>query len=565
MLGSNLGKQTKFQANFREKLFSGKKVTAGVVQDQYKQFLKNKPDEKKKTLTPEERKQAKRAEMRKRGIFVKADDPDETPTILEKIDGPSQPMVYVLPEKPTVWKTSKKKTGTRKHKKQRTEKKPLEKSHKSQTSIKSEPKKKAKTEKKGETVSIPSSSSSATDQSSQTSKKRSSAEKAKKSPDPNLVQKEDLKPNEVMEKPVEEEKKPMAPEQVKVEEHKFVEPVLEGKEQKDEKVVEQKSEEKLEVGNVNKIEPPAVLEQKVLPDSPEVPKAPSEPPNPVDIQPTPQNNSDAAKKEDDKSKRENVPLTVVYSNPSISVSKNFSTTPLAENQAGAFDKLDDDEFEKMTSDVDEKEILKLAPRLLKVAKKHAAIEKCLTPEENEVLAKFFSGKQKLDSNVLAVLDSALDKIIDYLQKNNCAVDEETKAVMKKRDKLKAAMMKEFLVSPQYLPKTWTAKFNEWKSEAEKQKNGINWFRVFFSYPKHKSFEDGPEDTFGNFRRRNRGILMGLILGPGDVKSFEETKREDDCQGMFLDTKIMEKATAEKDNGSTISEHRTLNTTKSSKK
>lgn len=549
MLGSNLGK----------------KVTAGVVQDQYKQFLKNKPDEKKKTLTPEERKQAKRAEMRKRGIFVKADDPDETPTILEKIDGPSQPMVYVLPEKPTVWKTSKKKTGTRKHKKQRTEKKPLEKSHKSQTSIKSEPKKKAKTEKKGETVSIPSSSSSATDQSSQTSKKRSSAEKAKKSPDPNLVQKEDLKPNEVMEKPVEEEKKPMAPEQVKVEEHKFVEPVLEGKEQKDEKVVEQKSEEKLEVGNVNKIEPPAVLEQKVLPDSPEVPKAPSEPPNPVDIQPTPQNNSDAAKKEDDKSKRENVPLTVVYSNPSISVSKNFSTTPLAENQAGAFDKLDDDEFEKMTSDVDEKEILKLAPRLLKVAKKHAAIEKCLTPEENEVLAKFFSGKQKLDSNVLAVLDSALDKIIDYLQKNNCAVDEETKAVMKKRDKLKAAMMKEFLVSPQYLPKTWTAKFNEWKSEAEKQKNGINWFRVFFSYPKHKSFEDGPEDTFGNFRRRNRGILMGLILGPGDVKSFEETKREDDCQGMFLDTKIMEKATAEKDNGSTISEHRTLNTTKSSKK
>lgn len=441
----------------------------------------------------------------------------------------------------------------------------MEKSHKSQTSIKSEPKKKAKTEKKGETVSIPSSSSSATDQSSQTSKKRSSAEKAKKSPDPNLVQKEDLKPNEVMEKPVEEEKKPMAPEQVKVEEHKFVEPVLEGKEQKDEKVVEQKSEEKLEVGNVNKIEPPAVLEQKVLPDSPEVPKAPSEPPNPVDIQPTPQNNSDAAKKEDDKSKRENVPLTVVYSNPSISVSKNFSTTPLAENQAGAFDKLDDDEFEKMTSDVDEKEILKLAPRLLKVAKKHAAIEKCLTPEENEVLAKFFSGKQKLDSNVLAVLDSALDKIIDYLQKNNCAVDEETKAVMKKRDKLKAAMMKEFLVSPQYLPKTWTAKFNEWKSEAEKQKNGINWFRVFFSYPKHKSFEDGPEDTFGNFRRRNRGILMGLILGPGDVKSFEETKREDDCQGMFLDTKIMEKATAEKDNGSTISEHRTLNTTKSSKK
>lgn len=132
-------------------------------------------------------------------------------------------------------------------------------------------------------------------------------------------------------------------------------------------------------------------------------------------------------------KREYASLTAVSSNPSMTEMKK--AIPMAEKQTDAFDKLDDDEFEKMTSDADEKEILKLAPRLLKVAKKHAAIEKCLTSEENEVLAKFFSGKQKLDANVLAILDAALDKIIDYLQKNNCAVDEETKAVMKKRDKV----------------------------------------------------------------------------------------------------------------------------------
>lgn len=99
MLGSNLGK----------------KVTAGVVQDEYKQFLKT--NDTKKTLTPEERKQAKRAEMRRKGVFVKADDPDETPTILEKAEGQGPPVLFVLPEKPTLWKRSKKTTATRKHKK----------------------------------------------------------------------------------------------------------------------------------------------------------------------------------------------------------------------------------------------------------------------------------------------------------------------------------------------------------------------------------------------------------------------------------------------------------------
>ncbi|CAI5443282.1 unnamed protein product [Caenorhabditis angaria] len=169
-----------------------------------------------------------------------------------------------------------------------------------------------------------------------------------------------------------------------------------------------------------------------------------------------------------------------------------------------------------------------------------------TAEENETLAKFFSGKKSLTPEVLATLDVGLDKIIDHLHKNNLAIDEETKRIIKHRDKLKAAMMKEFLVSPQYLPKSWTAKFNQWKSEAENQKNGVNWFRILFAYPKHKSFDDGPEDIFGNFNKRDRGLLIGLILGPGDVKSFEETKREDDCQGMFLDTKLIEHAGNEPD-------------------
>ncbi|CAP31703.2 Protein CBG12780 [Caenorhabditis briggsae] len=573
MLGSNLGK----------------KVTAGVVQDQYKQFLKNKPEEKKKTLTPEERKLAKRAEMRKKGIFVKADDQDETPTIVEKIDGPAQPMIFVLPEKPTIWKTSKKRTDGWKTKDKKKEVTKKEKMPKSDISMSSGPqKKKVKKEKKAGAAtvsSLPTSSSSATDQSSSNaSKSKKSAEKAHKSSESDVFKKEEKpKPSsrETVEKIPEEKKKEDVVEPKKSEE-KLVEKVEENKpdepvKEPEPKVLEQKAaDQKVEEKPVEKFEekkeaaatpePPKSVPAPVQP-SPEVktPETETQTP-PTQPTPAPPPTAKAKKEPKENSKTEEVPLVVTVSNPSVTDSKKTISAPIAENQPDAFEKLDDDEFEKMTSDADEKEILKLAPRLLKVAKKHAAMEKCLTAEENEVLAKFFSGKQKLDATVLAVLDSALDKIIDYLQKNNCAVDDETKAVMKKRDKLKAAMMKEFLVSPQYLPKTWTAKFNEWKSEAEKQKNGINWFRVIFHYPKHKSFDDGPEDTFGNFHRRHRGLLMGIILGPGDVKSFEETKREDDCQGMFLDTKIIENANVDtKDTSSTVSERRTLMTTKSSKK
>ncbi|EGT52613.1 hypothetical protein CAEBREN_17308 [Caenorhabditis brenneri] len=566
MLGSNLGK----------------KVTAGVVQDQYKQFLKNKPDEKKKVLTPEERKQAKRQEMRKKGIFVKADDPDETPTIMEKIEGPLQPMVYVLPEKPTVWKNAKKRTGGRKNKEKKkneaaTAKKPYEKLPKSDVSISSGPqKKKVKKEKKVPTTisSLPSTSSSGTDQST-VSKKNKSAEKSNKEPEtpvkPKVSSKEPIVAEKKKDEAVVIEKKS----EEKIEEKK---PEEVPKEPEQVKVAEpQKVEETTQKGEGNKAILPSYEPQTTAtalpstlpsPDTttPPTSQAPPSSQAPSTSQAPPSSKTDSSTKETE-NKDLPVPLTSTASNPSmVDSQKKTISAPIAENQRDAFEKLDDDEFEKMTSDADEKEILKLAPRLLKVAKKHAAIEKCLTAEENEVLAKFFSGKQKLDASVLAVLDSALDKIIDYLQKNNCAIDEETKAVMKKRDKLKAAMMKEFLVSPQYLPKTWTAKFNEWKSEAEKQKNGINWFRVLFSYPKHKSFDDGPEDTFGNFRRHNRGLLMSLLLGPGDVKSFEETKREEDCQGMFLDTKIIENATKDaKDTSSTISERHILLTAKSSKK
>ncbi|CAI2350471.1 unnamed protein product [Caenorhabditis sp. 36 PRJEB53466] len=460
MLGSNIGK----------------KVTAVVVQDEYKQFLKNKPDEKKQKQTAEEKKEAKRAEMRRRGIFVKADDADESPTVMEKADGPAgQTVPFVLPEKKLKWKTSKR-TAKRRQKDLKKSTKRADK--KSESDASGAQKKKQKIPKKDSFTSVTPTASTPT--------KRFSAEKPEKP-----VDSSEEKPSEsvkTVEQP-ENKKEPLKP--------------LEPQPQQPEPLLD-----------LDKTQPPG-----------EPPKEPTE-----------------------ENKKEYTILSAVSSNPSITEMKK--DVPMAEKQPDAFDKLDDDEFEKMTSDVDEKEILKLAPKLLKVAKKHAAMEKCLTAEENDVLAKFFSGKQKLDANVLAVLDRALDKIIDYLQKNNCAVDEETKAVMKKRDKLKAAMMKEFLVSPQYLPKTWTAKFNAWKSEAEKQKNGINWFRVLFSYPKHKSFDDGPEDTFGNFNRRARGLLMGILLGPSDVKSFEETKREEDCQGMFLDTRIMEKAQDEKDNSTT---------------
>ncbi|PIC52545.1 hypothetical protein B9Z55_002603 [Caenorhabditis nigoni] len=442
MLGSNLGK----------------KVTAGVVQDQYKQFLKNKPEEKKKTLTPEERKLAKRAEMRKKGIFVKADDQDETPTIVEKIDGPAQPMIFVLPEKPTIWKTSKKRTGGRKTKDKKKEVTKKEKMPKSDISMSSGPqKKKVKKEKKAGGVpvsSLPTSSSSATDQSSSNaSKSRKSAEKSHKSSESDALKKEEKpKPSsrETVEKVPEEKKKEEVVEPKKSEE-KLVEKLEEKKpdepvKEPEPKVVEQKAEDqKVEEKPVEKVEekkdapaatsePPKSGVAPVQP-SPEV-KTPETETQTPPTQATPAPPLSTAKKEpEEKSKSEEVPLVVTVSNPSVTDSKKTISAPIAENQPDAFEKLDDDEFEKMTSDADEKEILKLAPRLLKVAKKHAAMEKCLTAEENEVLAKFFSGKQKLDATVLAVLDSALDKIIDYLQKNNCAVDDETKAVMKKRDKV----------------------------------------------------------------------------------------------------------------------------------
>ncbi|CAI5443271.1 unnamed protein product [Caenorhabditis angaria] len=246
------------------------------------------------------------------------------------------------------------------------------------------------------------------------------------------------------------------------------------------------------------------------------------------------------------------PTAVTATNSKTSTTTESTIT--LDVKQDAFGTLDDEEFEKAAANIpnqlndeDEKDILRLAPKNPKNRQTPQGNgEMSKTAEENETLAKFFSGKKSLTPEVLATLDVGLDKIIDHLHKNNLAIDEETKRIIKHRDKLKAAMMKEFLVSPQYLPKSWTAKFNQWKSEAENQKNGVNWFRILFAYPKHKSFDDGPEDIFGNFNKRDRGLLIGLILGPGDVKSFEETKREDDCQGMFLDTKLIEHAGNEPD-------------------
>uniref|UniRef100_A0A1I7V1I2 Glutamic acid-rich protein-like n=1 Tax=Caenorhabditis tropicalis TaxID=1561998 RepID=A0A1I7V1I2_9PELO len=364
MLGSNLGK----------------KVTAGIVQEKYKQFLKNKPEEKQKQLTPEERKQAKRAEMRKRGIFVKADDPDETPTIMEKIDGPSQPMIYILPEKPTVWKTSKKKGGAKKNK-SRKGRKHSEKSPKTDLSISAGPqKKKAKKEKKASNVvnSLPSSSSSTTenDQSIPVSKRKKSAEKSRKSAESDVDPKSVAKPKLSSKEQIQEKKI----EGVKSEE-KVSEKIPEGVS----KEADQKSEKEEKSGEVGKVPSIPTLDQKDALKSPTtaIPNPPTTDEKGPNENPLSKTDSDA------KIGSENTTISSTSSNPSLvdSQKKNISA-PIAESQPNAFDKLDDDEFEKMTSDADEKEMLKLAPRLLKVAKKHAAIEKCLTPAENEVLAKF---------------------------------------------------------------------------------------------------------------------------------------------------------------------------------
>ncbi|CAI5440742.1 unnamed protein product [Caenorhabditis angaria] len=544
----------------------GKKVTANLVQDQYNEFLKNKDHKnvvKKPQMTAEERKMAKREEMRKRGIMVKADDKDEAPTIIEKGDGEFAPCAFKLPEKPVKWKKGKKSEaprkrgrskeqsekshGSEKEQEQRSDKKFTESEKQGGEKEKGEKKKKEKKKKK----------------------KGASHGKVENSTD---VKKEKSKPSAVVLKDGgrKREKSPT----LELPEESGGYKKLEVSEDNSAKSIRKAKVESAKAADVSKDQKDApVLAPENVPPKPEVvaENPPATPQKPVEPEkkdaPTSSVPESKSKEQEDKEPHKEPSGTKIkekisdlsVKTPTAVTATNSKTSTVTEStitldvKQDAFGTLDDEEFEKAAANIpnqlndeDEKDILRLAPKILKIAKRHKAMEKCLTAEENETLAKFFSGKKSLTPEVLATLDVALDKIIDHLHKNNLAIDEETKRIIKHRDKLKAAMMKEFLVSPQYLPKSWTAKFNQWKSEAEKQKNGVNWFRILFAYPKHKSFDDGPEDIFGNFNKRDRGLLIGLFLGPGDVKSFEETKREEDCQGMFLDTKLIEHAGNEPD-------------------
>ncbi|CAD6186112.1 unnamed protein product [Caenorhabditis auriculariae] len=442
----------------------GKKVTADVVKNEYNEFLEKRNKDvpsKPKNMTKEER----RAEMRRRNIFVVADDPEQESSIIERISAHINPFVVKDQSRPLRWKHA----GRRK--KEKKAPKATGSDHQVSDSN-SKPKKKAPKE-----PTIPATGSETDLDKQKKSQSRSDSEKGSSESDAS-------------------KKKLTAPEA-------------------SEKASSETTSSKEKVEPSENVKAPDVV--TTTPTS--TMTAPLGPPT---ISPP-----------DDTSL--------------MSLKMSPVSVPSMEKQTDVFEKIDEDDMErimKMQCAQDEKATIDLARKLLKLAKKLKILDECLTKDDNEVLAKFFSGRMPLNQQVLNVLDVALDKTIDALQKNKMEVDDETKALMKRRDKLKAAIMNEILVSPQYLPRTWTQKYEEWKAEAEKQKHGINWFRVLFTYPKHKSFGDGPEDKFGNFDRKKRGLFLGLLLGPSNSKSFEETKREELSAGMFLDTKIIEAAKAD---------------------
>ncbi|RCN42523.1 hypothetical protein ANCCAN_11495 [Ancylostoma caninum] len=180
-----------------------------------------------------------------------------------------------------------------------------------------------------------------------------------------------------------------------------------------------------------------------------------------------------------------------------------------------------------------------------------AFEQTLTKEENEVLAKFFSGKIPYDGNVLHTLDSVLDKTIDYFRSHKTNLDPETRELIEKRETLKAAMLQTMLSMPKFLPTGWVKQYEAYREEALKETTGINWARISLFYPQHRAFDDGAADIFGNFTRARRGHwLWGVIFGPRDSKTFEEVAKETQSQGFYLDTCIIEDAK----NGVVTSEH-----------
>ncbi|EYB99308.1 hypothetical protein Y032_0123g1134 [Ancylostoma ceylanicum] len=200
---------------------------------------------------------------------------------------------------------------------------------------------------------------------------------------------------------------------------------------------------------------------------------------------------------------------------------------------------------------DDRRSLEAAKKILKVAYREKAFETTLTKEENEVLAKFFSGKIPYDANVLHTLDSVLDKTIDYFRSHRTNLDPETKELIEKRETLKAAMLQTMLSMPKFLPAGWVRQYEAYREEALKETTGINWARISLFYPQHRAFDDEAADVFGNFTRARRGHwLWGVIFGPRDSKTFEEVDKETKSQGFYLDTCITEDAK----NGIVTSEH-----------
>ncbi|RCN45938.1 hypothetical protein ANCCAN_08103 [Ancylostoma caninum] len=243
------------------------------------------------------------------------------------------------------------------------------------------------------------------------------------------------------------------------------------------------------------------------------------------------------------------------------ISTRGAVTGEAKSQGDELRSARDDVFSALEEDVDltkclgdfdtesvegvgasDRKTLESAKKILRIAHKEKAIEKTLTKEENEVVSKFFAGKIPYDQNVLNVLDRVLDKTIDYLQTHGANLDAETKRLIEKRKALKAAMLETMLTTPKFIPTTWVQHYDRLHKQAMQETSGINWAKVLLFYPRQRSFDDGEADIFGNFtRHRSKHWIIGCILGPNDSKTFEETERERQSKGLFMDTSIMEHA------------------------
>ncbi|CAJ0593173.1 unnamed protein product [Cylicocyclus nassatus] len=191
---------------------------------------------------------------------------------------------------------------------------------------------------------------------------------------------------------------------------------------------------------------------------------------------------------------------------SVSVKKQASRTTMLED---VFAPLEEDvDLTKILVDFNaenmadvgagDKRFLKAANKILRTAYRDKAFEKTLTKAENDVLAKFFSGKIPYDAYVLHTLDTVLDKTIDYFRENKTKISPEVEEIIAKREALKAAMLETMLTVPRFLPSDWVKQFEVYQQEALRETSGINWARIVLFYPKYRTFEDGEADIFGNF-------------------------------------------------------------------